>query len=90
MKNALRGITVLALLCFGLATVAKADSTSAGGVVYTFTSVGTSATGFLVELDIDTTGATADGTLNSFSVQFTGSTNVVLVTIPPNTGFWTV
>jgi hypothetical protein len=90
MKNVLRSMTVLALLCFGLAAVAKADSTSAGGVIYTFTSAGASATGFLVQLDIDTTGATADGVLNSFAVQFTGATNVVLVTIPSGTGNWVV
>jgi hypothetical protein len=90
MKNVLRGITVLALLCFGLAIVAKADTTSAGGVTYTFTSAGTSATGFLVQLDIDTTGATADGTLNSFAVQFTGATNVALSSFPSGTGNWVV
>ena len=90
MKNVLRSITVLALLCFGLAGIAKADSTSAGGVVYTFTSAGTSATGFLVQLEIDTTGATLDGVLNSFAVQFTGATNVVLVQFPVPTGNWVV
>jgi hypothetical protein len=90
MKKVLKSLTVLALLCFGLAAVAKGDTTSAGGVTYTFTSAGTSATGFLVQLDIDTTGATADGTFNSFSVQFTGATNVTLASFPGGTGNWVV
>ena len=90
MKNVLRSMTILALLCFGLAAVAKADSTSKGGVVWTFTSAGTSATGFLVQMEIDTTGATLDGVLNSFAVQFTGATNVVLVQFPTLTGNWVV
>src|SRR5262245_29800528 len=91
MKNVLRSMTALALVCFGVATVAKADTTSAGGVTYTFTSAGPDGSGgFLVQLDIDTTGATADGVLNSFAVQFTGATNVVLVTIPSGTGNWVV
>ena len=88
MKNVLRSMTVLALLCFGLAAVAKADSTSKGGVVYTFTLTGTSATGFLVQLEIDTTGATADGTLNSFALTFSGASDVALVSFPGGTGSW--
>jgi PEP-CTERM motif len=91
MKKIPFGVMVLALLCFGLAGVAKADSTSAGGVVYTFTSGGSDGSGgFFVTLTIDTTGATASGVLNSFAVQFTGATNVTLTTIPPNTGNWIV
>jgi hypothetical protein len=90
MKNVLRSLIVLALLCFGLAGIASADTVSAGGVSYTFTSAGTSATGFLVSLVIDTSGATVDGVLNSFSVQFTGASNVTLNSVPPNTGNWTV
>jgi len=82
---------VLGLLCFGLAAVANADTTSAGGVTYTFTSGGSDGSGgFLVNLVIDTTGATADGTLNSFAVQFTGATNVTLTSFPSGTGNWVV
>ena len=88
MKNVLRSITVLALLCFGFATAAKADSTSEGGVVYTFTLTGTSATGFLVQMEIDTTGATADGVLSSFALSFSGASNVELVSFPSGTGNW--
>src|SRR5215467_6893358 len=91
MRNVLRCMTALAVLCFGLVAVANADSTSAGGVVYTFTSAGPDGSGgFLVSLDIDTTGATASGVLNSFSVQFTGATNVVLSSFPGGTGNWLV
>jgi hypothetical protein len=90
MKNVLRGVIVLALLCFGLSGMAAADTISQGGVSYTFTSAGTSATGFLVSLVINTTGATASGVLNSFSVQFTGASNVALVSFPSGTGNWVV
>lgn len=91
MKNLLRSITVLALLCFGLAGVAAADTTSAGGVTYTFTSGGPDGSGgFFVMLTIDTTGATADGVLNSFAVQFTGASNVTLSSFPGGTGNWVV
>jgi hypothetical protein len=91
MKKILFSMMVLALLCFGLAAVAKADTTSAGGVTYTFTSAGPDGSGgFLVSLEIDTTGATADGVLNSFAVQFTGATNVTLSSFPSGTGNWVV
>jgi hypothetical protein len=91
MKNVLRAAIAVALLCFGLAGIASADTVSAGGVSYTFTSAGPDGSGgFLVSLVIDTTGATADGVLNSFSVQFTGASNVTLNTIPPSTGNWIV
>jgi len=39
---------------------------------------------------IDTTGATASGVLNSFSVQFAGASDVTLQSVPPNTGSWVV
>ena len=91
MKKILFSMVVLGLLCFGLAGVATADTTSAGGVTYTFTSAGPDGSGgFLVSLVIDTTGATADGTLNSFAVQFTGATNVTLASFPSGTGNWVV
>ena len=86
MKNVLRGATVLALLCFGLAGIAAADTVSMGGVSYTFSLVGPDAsnTGFLVSLDINTTGATASGVLTSFSVQFTGASDLILAAKPSN------
>jgi PEP-CTERM motif len=59
---------------------AKADTTTAGGVSYTFTTTGTDT----VELVIDTSGATTTGTLSSFSVQFTGATGVSLASSPGN------
>jgi hypothetical protein len=91
MKNVLRSLAVLALLCLGLAGMAKADTVSAGGVSYTFTSVGSDGSGgFLISLTIDTTGATASGVLNSFAVQFTGATDVTLVPPLPVGGNWTV
>lgn len=91
MKKAYLSAILVALLCFVLASAAKADTTSAGGVTYTFTSAGPDGSGgFLVSLTIDTTGATADGTLNSFSVQFTGASNVTLSSFPSGTGNWVV
>ena len=92
MKKALFAVLFAALLCFGLAGAAEADTTSAGGVTYTFTSGGADGSGgFLVNLVIDTTGATADGTLNSFSVQFTGASDVSLLPpLPAGTGNWVV
>src|SRR5262245_49667849 len=91
MKNVVRGATVLALLCFALAGTAAADTVSAGGVSYTFTSGGPDGSGgFLVSMVIDTTGTTASGVLNSFSVQFAGASDVTLQSVPPNTGSWVV
>jgi len=74
-----------------LAAVASADTVEAGGVTYTFTSGGSDGSGgFLVNLVIDTSGATVSGVLNSFSVQFTGASDVTLPTFPSATGNWTV
>ena len=76
------------LLAITLALVgnAKADSVSAGGVSYTFTSGGSDGSGgFLVDLTIDTTGAMSSGTLDVFAVQFTGATNVTIAST--NTGW---
>jgi PEP-CTERM motif-containing protein len=93
MKKFLIVAAVLALTCFGFATQSKADTVSAGGVSYTFTNAGSDGSGgFLVDLTIDTTGATASGTLSSFAVQFTGASNVSLAS-PGNggpDGSWTV
>src|SRR5262245_50362972 len=87
MKKALLGTMILALLCFAFAGVAKADSTSAGGVVYTFTNSGSDGSGgFLVTMTVDTTGATATGSFNSFAVQFTGASSVSFSSISANAG----
>src|SRR5215470_1976256 len=92
MKKLLLSAIVITLVCFGIAGTAMADTTSAGGVTYTFSSSGPDGSGgFLVTLEINTTSATADGTLNSFSVQFTGASNVALVPpLPSGTGNWIV
>ncbi len=89
MKRILIFTALLALASFGFASNAQADSTSAGGVVYTFTSDGSDGSGgFLVTMTVDTTGATASGTLSSFAVQFTGATNVSLSSVSANAGTW--
>ena len=91
MKNVVRSLFLVGLLCFGLAGIAAADTVSAGGVSYTFTSLGSDGSGgFLISLVIDTTGATVSGVLNSFAVQFTGASNVTLQSFPGGTGNWTV
>jgi hypothetical protein len=91
MKNVLRSLAVLAFLCFGLAGIAAADTVSAGGVSYTFTSLGSDGSGgFLISLTIDTSGATASGVLTSFAVQFTGASDVDLVPPLPSGGNWVV
>ena len=89
MKRFLVFTAVLAIACIGLAGVAKADSTSAGGVVYTFTSDGSDGSGgFLVTMTVNTTGATASGAMTSFAVQFTGATSVSLSSVSANAGAW--
>jgi PEP-CTERM motif len=83
MKRILIFTALLAVACLGFSGMANADTTSAGGVSYTFTSGEADGSGvFDVVLTIDTTGATASGTLSSFSVQFTGATAVSLETAP--------
>ncbi len=89
MKRILIFTALLALASFGFASNALADSTSAGGVQYTFTSDGSDGSGgFLVTMTVDTTGATASGSLTSFAVQFTGATNVSLSSVSANAGSW--
>jgi len=86
MKKVLIFGALLALV-FSFAGVAKADTTSAGGVTYTFTEGGSDGSGgFLVDMTVDTTGATASGTFNSFAVQFTGATSVSLSSVSSNAG----
>ena len=88
MKRILVCIAVLALAGLGFAGMAKADTVSQGGINYTFTSGGSDGSGgFLVDLTIDTSGAAISGNLSSFSVQFTGATNVaVSSTVTGDTG----
>src|SRR5215831_12612775 len=89
MKKAIFVTALIAILAFGFAGVAKADSTTAGGVVYTFTDTGTcGANCFQITMTVDTTGATASGTFTSFAVQFTGATNVSFDSISANAGPW--
>jgi hypothetical protein len=89
MKKILVLTALLAIASIGLAGVAKADSTTAGGVVYTFTNTGGDGTGgFLVTMTVDTTGATASGAMTSFAVQFTGNSGVAFQSISSNAGSW--
>jgi len=71
MKRALVLSALLALVCFGFASVSKADSFTAGGVVYTYTNSGSDGSGgFLVTLTIDASTPTASGSLSTLSVYF--------------------
>ena len=89
MKKAILLTALVAMATFGFAGVAMADSTSAGGVSYTFTNDGSDGSGgFLVTMSVDTTGATASGIMTSFAVQFTGATNVSLFSVSANAGSW--
>lgn len=88
MKKVLVFAALIAM-AFGFAGVAKADQTSAGGVVYTFTNSGSDGSGgFLVTMTVNTTGATANGTFVSFAVQFTGASSVSFQSISANAGTW--
>jgi len=88
-RHALYAALMAMLVCFVFAASSKADTTSAGGVSYTFTSSGTDASGVSdVTLTIDTTGAVASQNLSSFSVQFTGATSVTVES--SSAGTWNV
>jgi hypothetical protein len=87
MKKVLILSALLVLASIGFAGVANADSTTAGGVVYTFTNSGSDGSGgFLVTMTVDTTGATASGAMTSFAVQFTGNSGVTFNSISANAG----
>lgn len=89
MKKVLVFAALIAMASFGFAGVAKADSTSAGGVVYTFTNSGSDGSGgFLVTMTVDTKNATANGTFVSFAVQFTGASSVSFQSVSANAGPW--
>lgn len=71
MKRVLVFAALVALAAFGFSGVAKADSFTAGGVVYTYTNLGSDGgSGFLVQLTIDASAPTASGTLDTLSVYF--------------------
>jgi hypothetical protein len=73
----------------GGATVAKADTTCAGGICYTLTAGEADGGGvFDVILDINTSGAMTSATLTNFAVFFDGSSNATLES-PVPTG-WSV
>jgi len=72
----------VAVLALASAPV-HADTTCSGGVCYMFTTGEADGGGvFDVNLAITTAGASISGTLSSFSVQFTGATNVALESSP--------
>ena len=76
MKRVLIASIMLAALCFGLSSVARADSFNAGGVIWSFTNSGSDGSGgFLVALTVDATNPSASGTLNHFSIQISDATN---------------
>src|SRR5712692_4728124 len=73
----------LAVLALASAPV-HADTTSAGGINYTFTAGEVDGGGvFDVILTIDASGATASETLSSFSAQYTGASSVTLESPSP-------
>jgi hypothetical protein len=97
--------TALVMLACAFAGVAKAttcspsDCTSAGGVTYTFTNTtdgddtGLMPPGngiFDVTLVVDTTGATASGTLSKFAVNLAGASSVTMESVSSNAAGWTV
>src|ERR1043166_2210119 len=88
MKRAVVVTALLALVSFGFAGVAMADSTTAGGAVYTFTNEGSEGSGgFFVQLTIGAAAPTASGTLDVFAVQFFSSgTSVTSVSLASQTG----
>src|SRR5713101_2679428 len=83
-------ISILAVTLAIASTPAKADTTSAGGVTYTFTSGEADGGGvFDVVLTIDTTGATASGTLTTFAIQAgPNATGAALESVSSNAGTW--
>jgi hypothetical protein len=88
------GLLTLAL-SFIFAVGAKADSISAGGVAYTFTSSGSDGSGgFFVTVQIDGTAAVASATLPLFSVQFfdgpTSATGATIFSTSPDAAGWSV
>ncbi len=93
MKKFLIGAAVLALATFGFGTAAKADTVSAGGVDWTFTSLGSDGSGgFLVKVEMNATDPTASGTLSLFATQFfsSGSTETSASITNTNATGWQV
>jgi len=104
MKKAVVSTLFLALLCFGFAGVAKADSCpggstnclAAGGVTYTFTNTTDAsdpAGTFDISMTISGNTTSGPGTLSAFAVQFgvggPNASNVTLESVPAGTGTWT-
>ena len=91
MSKHFASILLLAGIFALASTTLQADTIIQGGVSYTFTAGEADGGGVFDEiLSIDTTGATVSGTLSSFSVQFTGASNVVLESVSSNAGSWSV
>jgi hypothetical protein len=92
MKKILIFTALLAIASIGFAGVAKADSTTAGGVVYTFTNSGPDGSGgFLVTVQIDGTSAVSAASLPLFSVQFfDGATSSTNASISSGPSGWSV
>lgn len=87
-RTFLLSLASLAVLLTLGTTLVKAD-TIMGGVSYAFWSSpdgSDPANVYDVILTIDTTNATANGTLSSFSVQFTGATDVTFESISDSAG----
>jgi len=93
MKKVLIFAALLAIVAFGFAGSAKADSLTVGGVIYMFTNAGSDGSGgSLVTLTIDATNPTGSGSLTTLAVQFfsggTSATNATLVS--PSPAGWSV
>jgi hypothetical protein len=86
---------LLAIACIGFAGVAKADSFTAGGVVWTFTGGGSDGSGgFLVTLTVDASAPTSGlgtSTFDTMAVQFSNAGSQATsasVTTSANTSGW--
>jgi hypothetical protein len=92
MKKVFIFAALLAMAAFGFSGVAKADSFTAGGVVYTFTNLGSDGgSGFLVQLTIDASAPTASGSLDTFAVQFfSNGTSATNASIQSGPSGWSV
>jgi hypothetical protein len=90
MKRVLVFAALLAMVAFGFSGVAKADSFTAGGVVYTYTNLGSDGSGgSLVQLTIDASAPTASGSLDTLAVYFDlGGTKASNVTLSSGPSGW--
>jgi hypothetical protein len=80
MKLKIFSLAAALALTLAASSVAKADTICAGGVCYTvsaFSQDGSDgANTYDITLTVDLSGATSSGTLDSFSIQFNGATDV--------------